>query len=270
MRKTTETPDALITLPDGRAISYCDYGGPGGIPIFQFHGTPGSRIFGLDNEEVAKAGLRILAPERPGYGKSSPNPKATAVSDWVSDVDVLADHLKLDRFHVIGVSGGGPFALACAALLPQRVMTATVISSPSPMDFAGFWDNLSFFNRSLFYVSRSQPALLPAVCTALAMLMKDRQGRPTHQGEAFRQGRIGIETDLKLLSREWNIPLESIAVPVFLWHGERDTLASPTAARELAKTIPACESHFVPGAGHFLSRDPLIAQRVLDRILEAK
>jgi pimeloyl-ACP methyl ester carboxylesterase len=181
----------------------------------------------------------------------------------------LADRLKLDRFHVLGVSGGGPFALACAALLPHRVITATAtaVASPAPIDFASFWTGISLLNRMSFLISRNVPFLLPALCTILALLKKDRNAVLTHEGEAFRQGGIGLESDLKILSNNWNFSLESIRVPVFLWHGERDSLASATAATELARTIPTCEPHFVPEAGHFIARDPIIAQEILDRLL---
>ncbi len=263
-------PDSIEALPDGRYLAYGDFGHPEGIPIFQFHGTPGSRIWGLDNEEVANAGLRVLTPERPGYGKSSPNPHAIAVADWVQDVQVLADRLKLERFHVLGVSGGGPFALACAGLIPQRVLTATVVASPAPINFASFGEGTSFLNRMVFYVSQRMPFLLPPLCNALAALNKERGEVRTHEGEAFRQGGVGLEADLRVLSRNWGFLLESIHVPVLLWHGERDRLASPTAARELAKSIPSCESHFVPEAGHFIGSDPAIAQKILNRLLEVQ
>lgn len=185
MSRALNTLDASEKLPDGRYISFCDYGHPAGIPIFQFHGTLGSRICGLDNEEVASAGLRILTPERPGYGRTTPNPNAAAVADWVCDIQVLADRLKLDRFHVLGVSGGGPFALACAALLPHRVITATAVASPAPIDFASFWTGISLLNRMSFLISRNVPFLLPALCTTLALLKKDRNAVLTHEGEAF-------------------------------------------------------------------------------------
>ena len=269
MNKALHTTGAIEILPDGRCISYCDYGLPDGIPIFQFHGTPGSRIFGLDSEEVSAAGLRILTPERPGYGKSSPNPDAVAVADWVRDIQMLADRLNLDRFHVLGISGGGPFALACAALLPQRVITATVVASPTPITTTGFWTGLSVVNRMVFFISRNATVLLPLLCAAMAALMKDRGEVYTHQGEAFRQGGIGLKTDLQLITKNWNFLLESIKVPVYGWHGERDNLASSTAGKELAKSIPSCEPHFVPESGHYIHRDPINAQKILDRLLEA-
>jgi pimeloyl-ACP methyl ester carboxylesterase len=88
-------------------------------------------------------------------------------------------------------------------------------------------------------------------------------------GAAFRQGGIGLKTDLQLITKNWNFLPESIEVPVYWWHGERDNLASPAAAKELAKKIPSCEPHFVPACGHFIHRDPVIAQKILDRLLAA-
>lgn len=122
-----------ILLPDGRSLHWCEYGAADGLPIFQFHGTPGSRLFGLDSAEVASAGLRVVTPERPGYGRSSPHPGARW-ADHVSDVATVADALGISRFHVLGVSGGGPLALGCAAALLQRVWSATVVAGPAPGD----------------------------------------------------------------------------------------------------------------------------------------
>ncbi len=98
MNKAFHTTEAIEKLPDGRCMSYCDDGHPDGIPIFQFHGTPGSRILGLDSEELSAAGLRILSPERPGYGKSSPNPEAVAVADWAQDIQIAYSGERDRRF----------------------------------------------------------------------------------------------------------------------------------------------------------------------------
>jgi len=181
----------------------------------------------------------------------------------------VVDALGISRFHVLGVSGGGPVALACAAGLPQRVLSATVVAGPAPSDGPGFWAGLSLANRALFAVARYLPALLPGVCAALALLMWDRPGQPpTHQGEAFRQGGAGLAADLRMLTRAWDVPLEAIRAPVFWWHGERDRLASPAGVRALVARLPTCEVHWVPGAGHFIGRDPALAERMLGRIRE--
>lgn len=137
------------------------------------------------------------------------------------------------------------------------------------MTTTGFWTGLSVVNRVTFFISRYATVLLPLLCTAMAALMKDRGEASTHEGEAFRQGGIGLKTDLQLITKNWNFLPESIRVPVYWWHGERDNLASPAAGKELVKIIPSCEPHFVPECGHFILRDPVIAQKILDRLLVA-
>ncbi|HKJ31060.1 MAG TPA: alpha/beta hydrolase, partial [Balneolales bacterium] len=118
--------DNTIKLKDGRHLGFSDYGKPDGIPLFLFHGTPGSRVFKrFENASwIKKYGMRVITPERPGYGLSDPAPERT-IKDWASDVEELADFLDLDRFHVTGGSGGGPYVLACAIHSPARVLSAT-------------------------------------------------------------------------------------------------------------------------------------------------
>src|SRR5512141_2581166 len=104
-----------LTLKDKRILSYAEYGAPTSLPLIGFHGMPGSRYVLKSAEEAARAaGVRLIAPERHGYGCSQPHPQRTLLS-YTDDVLQLADALKLDRFAVMGVSGGGPYAIACAA-----------------------------------------------------------------------------------------------------------------------------------------------------------
>jgi pimeloyl-ACP methyl ester carboxylesterase len=105
--QTTMT-DKTIRLPDGRHLGYAEYGDPDGIPLLYFHGTPGSRLQArLFDAPAREVGVRMVAPERPGYGLSDVHPQRTLL-DWVQDMEVLADRLHLERFAVMGVSGGGP------------------------------------------------------------------------------------------------------------------------------------------------------------------
>jgi len=101
--------DNIIKLHDGRNLGYAEYGKPGGIPLLLFHGTPGSRVFKqFENASwIEESGMRVITPERPGYGLSDPAPGRT-IKDWANDVIELADYLEIDRFHVARGSGGGP------------------------------------------------------------------------------------------------------------------------------------------------------------------
>src|SRR5215470_14204923 len=125
--------DRSIILPDGRKLSYTEFGTPHGIPVFGFHGTPGSRfMFRLVHEPARRLGVRIIAPERPGFGLSTYQHQRT-LADWAGDVAILASHLGLKNFGVAGISGGGPYAAACAALLSARVTAAALISPMGPL-----------------------------------------------------------------------------------------------------------------------------------------
>ena len=113
--------DRFLGLPDGRRLGYTEFGDPLGIPLCAFHGTPGSRfMFRLVHETARRLGLRIIAPDRPGFGLSDYQENRT-LADWADDVRALADKLGLARFGVAGISGGGPYVAACAALLPGWV-----------------------------------------------------------------------------------------------------------------------------------------------------
>jgi len=101
--------DSIFTLKDGRNLGYIEYGNPKGIPIFLFHGTPGSRIFGLEEPLIQQENLRIFTPERPGYGLSDPLNGRT-IERYPDDIAELANHLEIEKFHVAGMSGGGPYA----------------------------------------------------------------------------------------------------------------------------------------------------------------
>src|SRR5208282_1859736 len=125
--------DRHIVLADGRKLGYSEYGAQRGLPVLGFHGTPGSRfMFRLVHEPARRLGLRIIAPDRPGFGLSDYQENRT-LSDWANDVSALADKLGLARFGVAGISGGGPYVAACAALLPERVTAAALISPVGPL-----------------------------------------------------------------------------------------------------------------------------------------
>ncbi|NJM35160.1 MAG: alpha/beta hydrolase [Rhodomicrobium sp.] len=122
-----------IALPDGRLIGYAEYGDPHGVPIIGMHGTPGSRLmFRIADETARGLGIRLIAPERPGFGLSSFQGRFT-LSSFAADIGHFADALGIERFAVAGISGGGPYAAAVAALLPERVTALGLISPVGPM-----------------------------------------------------------------------------------------------------------------------------------------
>ena len=121
-------PSLTVRLPDGRLIAVEEYGDPAGPPVFYFHGWPASR---LEAGLIPDLPVRLLALDRPGYGRSAPQ-RGRTLADWPADVTAVADRLGLARFHVVGLSGGGPYAAACALALPDRVLGVAMVCPVPP------------------------------------------------------------------------------------------------------------------------------------------
>jgi pimeloyl-ACP methyl ester carboxylesterase len=278
----TSTPDRearRFHLPDGRNLAWCERGDPNGAVVFAFHGLPGSRLQVHPDETIAcAAGARVLHVDRPGWGLSDALP-GRRISDWAVDIRELADHLEVDRFAIAGVSGGGPFAAACAAQLGSRVTRTALISGvgpPGSMSGAGSWlVRLGFRAASTVPWAISLPLAVSARVGGRApgffldrlleslpecdrrilrepairgMLMKDLR-------EAFRNGHRAFLRDLQLEARPWGVAFEAVSCPVTLWHGSADTVVPVQATRTMAALLPNAAVRIFPGAGHFFVFD---------------
>ena len=145
-----------VHLADGRALAWTEAGEHSGSPVFSFHGLPGSRFQRHPDGGIARSrGLRLIHVERPGFGLSSPRPGRT-LAEWPRDVAALADALGIGRFAVLGISGGGPFALACASLLPERVSACVTLGGVTDMGWPGAWDGYSEIERHLMRLSEEE------------------------------------------------------------------------------------------------------------------
>ena len=147
----TDLLSQSFRLPDGRTLTYAEYGLPGGKPVFYFHGQSGSRLEPamLDANDFKKAGIRLIACDRPGMGGSDFQP-GRGFSHWPADIVILADSLGLGKFGVFGVSGGGGYVSACARLIQDRLSAAVIVSGAGCMDSPEARACLPLMNRSMW------------------------------------------------------------------------------------------------------------------------
>ncbi len=269
-------PGQTISLPGGRVLGMAEYGDPHGIPLLFFPGTPGSRLIHPPDEVTCARGVRLIAIERPGFGLSSYQRGRTLLK-WPRDVAACADALGLSRFAVAGLSGGGPYALACAYRLPHRVTAAVVIGGVGPVDVPGGMDEMPRVRQVGALVARYAPWLLrpllwwtsnprrdverfyERMCSGASDVDRGVLARPEMRRlltasylEATRDGLRGFARESIILSRPWGFRLEDVRVPVCLWHGEADHNVSLSAARYVARTLPDCRATFLPDEGHWL------------------
>ena len=274
--------DQAIRLADGRVLGYAEYGPAAGTPLFLFHGLPGSRLAIREMWPQEPATVRVIAPDRPGMGRSAFQP-GRRLTDWVDDVRQLADALGIRRFHVAGYSGGGPHALAVAHGLPDRVIAAGSIAGAGPIDTRDARESLRHAhaaNRLIFAVAQKAPGLLWPLFAQHARSMRrhpakvvdgdvrarglpqaDRQALadPRLRGqiietasEAFRQGVHGTVHEARILARPWGFDPAGIKIPVLIWHGEKDANAPVEMARHLADRIPCSDLRVYKGEGHLI------------------
>ena len=271
---------AEVPLRDGRRLGLAEYGDPDGVPCFYFHFAPGSRLDPavlFARCPAALAGIRLIAVDRPGFGRSDRQP-GRRFADFSSDVLAVADCLGLDRFAVLGLSAGGGYALACASLIAERVSVTLVVSGMPSVSRPQERRELALGSRVLYRLAGPVPWLVQLVTALLLRLtirLLRRPGRPAMREDmglpfppdvladpqlrplviadlteaVIRPGTRGLVDELALYARPWGFRLDQITVPVHLWHGDSDVSAPTALARAAAAVIPACQAVFVPG-GH--------------------
>jgi pimeloyl-ACP methyl ester carboxylesterase len=260
----------MIKLSSGRTLSFEQYGDPAGIPVIAFHGTPGSRLALQVVSEAAKANnLRVIAVDRPGYGRSDPMSRPS-FSLYMNDIFELADTLSVDKFIAWGTSGGGPFALACAAILPKRVISVGIVSGIGPLSNRQSIREMIAANRMMFSISHISPELAGFIISRMIKAslpgMKEHVRNRTSpsenispgtfaiiqadQEEAIQNGGKGICFDMTLLWHKWDFALADIKAPVHIWHGEKDNLAPPELARFVAANVPNAKLVMYSGEDH--------------------
>jgi pimeloyl-ACP methyl ester carboxylesterase len=279
MPETREFP-LLISSADGRReLSVKISGNPTGTPVFFLHGTPGSRVGPSPRPQVLyKLGVRLISFDRPGYGWST-RQLSRRVADVAEDVDAIAQALDIDEFAVIGRSGGGPHALACAALLPERVTRAGVLVSLAPWDGMGrqWFDGMTDSNILEYATAANDPEVLAArlvqtaarikadptshVATLGPEMPEDDRRVVADAGirallaqnfaEALRDSPGGWIDDALAFCAPWGFDPADIRVPVLLWHGGEDVFSPVTHTRWLGERIENAKVEIRPGIAHF-------------------
>ena len=275
MHKPTDIEGNSFTLKDGRRLAFAEYGDSQGQALFFFHGGSDSRLEAkLLDRSASEMGLRIIAPDRPGYGYSDFQP-GRQLLDWPDDVAELADRLEIKRFFVIGHSGGGSHAAAVAHECPDRVRAVALLGSAAPpgIPSKGLHPLFRLVNIAM---SRSKWLHRRLLDQTNRRLLEDpdrflaewgtfsrADGRLFEEKkdvgaiiveemtEAIRQGVEPIMHEHRLYKRDWGFSLTRIQTPVDIWHGLADRQASIGASQFLDERISSSHLHLVDGAGHF-------------------
>ena len=271
--------ESSIRLGDGRTLAYAEYGDPDGHPVLACHGSPSSRLerHVEDPEEYRRWGVRLVVPDRPGFGCSDPLP-GRRVMDWPGDVAQLLAHLGIERFTTLSLSGGAAYALACAHVFGDRVRAVGILGGAPPPDVPWPWPRwvparvragvhrpaqLAAVLRPAFAPLALRPAMIPRYLQ-LRLGAADRRvlGRPAVRSvlaatftEGLRNGSAALAEDRALLFRPWGFPLSSIGQRVHIWHGTQDWQVPVVLGQVLSAMLPDCSAHWVAGEGHFLVFD---------------
>ncbi len=270
--------DKTLLLPDGRTIAYTRYGDPKGHPIAYCHGLPSSRLEAkLASQVASHLGIQLIAIDRPGYGRSDPLPPSSMAA-WPEDLQRLADQLQLERFSVMGVSGGGAYALASAWSLGERIDRVLLVCPLGPVFLLHLRKFMSPAARLAFFLASQIPWLLPVFFgNATAHILRRRpqwvislmeEGLPEKDRqvledpatretffatirEGLRQGSPGALRDFIQHTRHWGFSPASINQPVSIWHGSADTVVPVDHSRHLAQQLPNAELSIAPEEGHY-------------------
>ena len=255
--------DDTIELADGRTLGWATFGDPDGTPVVAIHGSPDSRmVWALADEAARAVGVRLIAPDRPGFGLSTPKPDRS-ILDWVDDLDVLVDHLGLESYRTLAISGGSPYALADAFVHPERVEHVGLLSVISPLAAPGVTAGASRPIRFTFFAARRAPFLLGPMATAMVRTtLKDLDAaaerviklRPPADREIIRRPEVmavlmenlpnqfrdpaSIALEMRNAARDWGFDLADVDVPATIWQGGLDDVHTPAMGRYLAEHLP--------------------------------
>jgi len=267
-----------IAVGDDRQIGFAEFGDPQGRAVFWLHGTPGARRqIPMEARVYAEQRqIRLIGVDRPGIGSSSPYQYDTVFA-FAEDLRTIADTLGIDRFEVIGLSGGGPYTLACAAAMPDRVVAAGVLGGVAPVRGAdAIGGGVSTLITAAAPVVEVAGAPLRLVASQLIRLI-----RPVAEPALYAYARISPEADRRLLvrpefkamflddllngsrkqlaapfadvvvfARDWGFRLDAVKVPIRWWHGDRDHIVPFEHGQHVVSRLPDAQLTHLPGESH--------------------
>ncbi|HVI81474.1 MAG TPA: alpha/beta hydrolase [Chthoniobacterales bacterium] len=270
----------FVQLKNGGELAFVEYGSAIGTPVLFCHGWPSSRTMAqLTDAAAGELGVKIISPDRPGIRDSSFQSNRRLI-DWPDVVEQLADYLGFDRFRVLAISGGAPYAYATAWKIPDRVCAVAIASGAPPIiDLRDHSGLLSLYRRliwlyrhsritlqAFFYVTgmlasiRPPERLRPLILKILRLRPCDATALEDSvafeacfesQRRAWRASVKGLIHDAEIFGRPWGFRLEDVDVPVRLWHGTEDRAFSIDVAKYVAERLPTCVPRFIEGEGHY-------------------
>jgi pimeloyl-ACP methyl ester carboxylesterase len=275
--------EGTVELSDGRSIGLAEYGIPDGDAIFWLHGTPGGRrqVPPLARRIAPELGVRLIGLERPGVGRSTPH-LHDSVLGAAGDIEQIADRLNIDRFGLVGLSGGGPYVLACAHEHPDRVVAGAVLGGVAPacgdeaaaggavavarrlrILLEGLYRPLGHLTWGMTYALRPLASqVFDLFIATMPPGDRDAMSRPEMKemflDDLLRAGQSRMHApifDIVLFTRPWGFSLRDIRVPIRFWHGDADHIVPLAHGRHQAALVPDSDLVIRPGEGHLGSLD---------------
>lgn len=264
----------IIQLNDNRQLGFAEYGNPDGLPVFYFHGFPGSRFEAGHFDSITLSNrYRLIGIDRPGMGLSTIDKERTILS-WATDVADFANQLGIEKFSIIGHSGGGPFVAACAYAIPERLNGAAIVSGMAPFEKPESWEGLAraqvianklviaipWFSHIMMKLTlhllknpgkmmKQVIKQLPEVDQTLFHDLKIQKSIIDSTLEAFRNGIAGPANEMKLLFDPWGFDLEDVKYPITIWHGSFDKQA-PASHAKIYASMPSAQLKMFENEGH--------------------
>jgi pimeloyl-ACP methyl ester carboxylesterase len=269
-----EITEQVIELADGRKLAYADWGDAEAPAVMYCHGFPTNlHEIRLLTPTLERFGVkvRLIVPNRPGYGASSPQPNRS-ILNWPKDVAETADALGLDRFAVLGVSGGGPYALACGSALGERVTRIGIAVGVGPVEATGMETAQAITGPSRFGIMRKiqfgmvaygfkkgqEDRFFEQTLSTMGEADREALADPTARAwflemtrESLRQGGGPSAYEAGLYRKAWGFEPAEISTETLLYYGGKDTTVPASVGHWLAERLPNAELQLMPEQGHF-------------------